>query len=195
MDQNLHVLFERALDDEPVPPPGDLAAAAMADGSRRRRRRRLLAVGSVTAMIASLVTIVGLSLTSPAEQSVQVAGAKTACVAMSHQPVTSVAVYLVPEITDQQRLDLQGWLGKDPRVREVRYESREQAFQKFEALWHDSPEFAKSVGPRSLPASFQVELVKAAQYRGFVAGLKGVAGIQDVVGQPCPASSTPREGK
>jgi hypothetical protein len=49
------MLFERALDDEPVPPPGDLAQEAMAERARLRRRRGLLAGGSAAGVLAVLV--------------------------------------------------------------------------------------------------------------------------------------------
>ncbi|MEH1166164.1 hypothetical protein V6V47_12335 [Micromonospora sp. CPCC 205539] len=58
MDQNLHLLFDRALADEPVPPPGDLAARAMATGAGLRRRRHgLLAAGA-----AGVATILALGV-------------------------------------------------------------------------------------------------------------------------------------
>jgi cell division transport system permease protein len=197
VDQNLHVLFERALGDEPTPPPGDLAAEAMTAGSRLRRNRRLLAGGSAAAMVAALVTIVALNVTAPGNESVRVAavppvpGATTACISPTVGDVTSVAIYLTDSATDQQRLTVQQKLGNDPSVHTFRYESRAEAFEKFKQLWRDSPDFIKSVGPDSLPESYQVDLVKPAQFGAFVARFKGLAGVQDVVGTTCP----PREGK
>jgi hypothetical protein len=65
VDQTLRVLFERALDDEPVPPPGDLAQEAMAHGARLRRRRGLLVGGSAAGVLALLATVVALNMTAP----------------------------------------------------------------------------------------------------------------------------------
>ena len=200
VDENLHVLFERALGDEPATPPGDLAREAMAEGSRLRRNRRLLTGGSAAAAVAALVTIIALNVTAPGGESVQVAavpvpGATTACVAPASRSVTSVAIYLSDTITDEQRLIVQQTLSTAPAVRDFRYESREQAFEKFKDLWKDSPDFVKSVGPESLPESYRVELVKPAFYPAFVAQIKRLGGVQDIVGTSCPDGAVQQEGK
>jgi hypothetical protein len=57
VDQNLRVLFERALGDEPVPSPGDLAQEAMVQGTRLRRRRSLLAGGAAAGVVAVFATM------------------------------------------------------------------------------------------------------------------------------------------
>jgi cell division transport system permease protein len=60
VDQNLHSLFEQALDDEPQSPPGDTVREAVARGRRIRRRRGLLIGGSVTAAAAAIVLTLNL---------------------------------------------------------------------------------------------------------------------------------------
>ena len=200
VDENLHVLFERALGDEPATPPGDLAREAMAEGSRLRRNRRLLTGGSAAAAVAALVTIIALNVTAPGGESVQVAavpvpGATTACVAPASRSVTSVAIYLTESVSDEQREIVRQTLSTNPRVGDFQYESREQAFEKFKDLWKDSPDFVKSVGPESLPESYRVELVKPAFYPAFVAQIKRLRGVQDIVGTSCPDGAVQQEGK
>ena len=200
VDENLHVLFERALGDEPATPPGDLAREAMAEGSRLRRNRRLLTGGSAAAAVAALVTIIALNVTAPGGESVRVAavpapGASTACVAPSTREVTSVAIYLSESVSDEQREIVRQTLTTNPRVDDFQYESHEQAFERFKALWKDDPDFVKSVGSQSLPESYRVRLVKPAYYPAFVAQIKRLGGVQDVIGMSCPEGVVQREGK
>src|SRR6185312_17283295 len=45
------------------------------------------------------------------------------------------------------------------------------------------PEFIKSVGPESLPASYRVKLKNPEQYKTFAGQVEGLPGIQDIVDQ------------
>ena len=136
MDQDLRVLFERALGDEPVPPPGDLVQEAMA-GGRRRRRRRLLAGGVVGAVIAlAAVGAVDVATAPPSTPTAMSLAARLGC----GQPVQAeneIAVFLEQDITDRQRADLDESLRSDPRVRRVRFESREAVYEKFKEIYRE----------------------------------------------------------
>ncbi len=189
MDQNLRDLFDRALDDEPVPPPGSLARAAMAQGTRLRRRRHLIG-GTATAASLAVAAVAAANLTGgPAPAVTAPAAVPVApgvnCSAPADRWVTRVSVFLREDVTDAQRTALNAALDGDRRVRVHTYESPDAAFEKFKVLWRDDPEFVESVSPESLPESFRVELAGPGDYAAFRADLGRLGGIQDVVGSAC----------
>jgi cell division protein FtsX len=190
----MRVLFERALDDEPVPPPGDLAQEAMAEGTRLRRRRGLLAGGSAAGVLAVLVTVVALNMTASRlgtapESAAMAQPASTACVMGVQHDATDVAIFLRDDITDQQSLDLYHALRSDPLVLTTTFESREQQYEKFKALWRDSPDLVAAVKADQMPDSYRVTLSKPAQFPAFEARYKGMRGVEVLVGSRCPAGS------
>jgi hypothetical protein len=200
VDQNLRVLFERALDDEPVPPPGDLAQEAMAQGTRLRRRRGLLVGGSAAGVVAVLATVVALNMTAPrlgtaAEPAAMAQPASTACVMSVQQDATDVAIFLRLDITDQQTLDVYHALQSDPLVLTSRFESREQAFEKLKVLWRESPGLISTVKVDEMPDSFRVTISRPAQFPAFDARFKGMRGVEEIVGSRCPAGSPTGEVK
>ena len=193
MDQNLRELFERALDDEPVPPAGDLAAVAMADGVRLRRRRTLGLSGVAGGLAVALAAMVVLNASAPDPGTVQeaaVAGPRTVCVP-AEKSAGYVSIFLNTDIGDGQRAALDQYLQTSPDVSTYSFESREKAFARFKTLWKDDPDFIKSVGPDSLPESFRIELSEPAHYPALLAELKKDPGVQDVVGLSCPPGVTP----
>jgi cell division transport system permease protein len=194
VDQNLRVLFERALDDEPVPPSGDLAQEAMAHGTRLRRRRGLLVGGSAAGVLAMLATVVALNMTAPrlgtaAETAAMAQPASTACVMPVQHDATDVAIFLRQDITDQQSLDVYHELRSDPLVLTTTFESREQAYEKFKVLWRDSPGLTDAVKADEMPDSFRVTLSTPAQFQAFSARFKQMRGVEQIVGSRCPAGS------
>jgi cell division transport system permease protein len=195
VDQDLRDLFDRELEDEPVPPPGDLARTAMASGTRLRRRRSLLAGGAAVA-VAVLATIVGLNVAAPADQPIPPVAAAAAlpqagrtqpCTLPAQGPTKVVAIFLREDITEAQRSAVYTELTSDPLVRSVRFESREQAFQKFKELWKDDPDFIKSVGAEQLPESFRLTLADPAESVAVVTRYTGQTGISEIVPGECGA--------
>jgi hypothetical protein len=190
--EDLKDLFERALEDEPVLPEGDLAQQVMAQGRGIRRRRSLLVGGSTAAAVVAVV--VALNLTpAPAEPPLQVsaaaarlAQAEPQCTWPVSNDATDISIFLKQDITGRQREALQDALRADPLVRDVLFESREQAYEKFKELWRDSPDFVASVGAEQLPESFRMELIQPAQYPGFAARYADRPGVEDVLGGTCP---------
>lgn len=185
MDQHLHGLFAQALDEDPGAPPVDLTQAAMRHGVALRRRRRLR-IGSIAGG-ALAATVLALNLTAPHGPSaprpepagLPVPGASR-CV-----PMDKVAIFLKPDATEAQRAGIQATLAADARIRSFAFENREQAYENFVKLWRDSPDFMKSVNPGQLSESFQVTLTSAAEYRKFVAGITGRAGVDQVTPGGC----------
>jgi cell division transport system permease protein len=94
-----------------------------------------------------------------------------------------VSIFLSAEVTDAQRTSLDAALQSNPLVQEKTYESKEDAFKKFQTLWEDSPDLVKAVQPGQLPESFRVKLKDPEAYKDFAAQIKDQPGIQDIVDQ------------
>jgi len=94
-----------------------------------------------------------------------------------------VSIFLREDVTDAQTSAIAQAIDQSPLVASKSFETREQAFEKFKVLWRDSPDFIKSVGPESLPASYRVKLKNPEQYKSFAAGVQNLPGIQDIVDQ------------
>jgi cell division transport system permease protein len=94
-----------------------------------------------------------------------------------------VSIFLRSDVTEAQRSAIDQAISQNPLVASQTYETREQAFDRFETLWADSPDFVKSIGPNSLPESFRVKLKNPVEYKAFADQMKGMAGIQDIIDQ------------
>jgi cell division transport system permease protein len=94
-----------------------------------------------------------------------------------------VSIFLREDVTDAQTSAIAQAIDQSPLVASKTFETRAQAFEKFKVLWRDSPDFIKSVGPESLPASYRVKLKDPEQYKSFAAGVQNLPGIQDIVDQ------------
>ena len=94
-----------------------------------------------------------------------------------------VSIFLRSDVTEAQRSAIDQAISQNPLVASQTYETREQAFDRFEKLWADSPDFVKSIGPNSLPESFRVKLKNPVEYKAFADQMKGMVGIQDIIDQ------------
>jgi cell division protein FtsX len=201
MEPDLRRQFDLAVSDDPGADPAAMADAAMFEGGRMRRRRRmqLAAAGVAAGVVLVLGAVSGVNLMTGAPESteapvtVEAAMMPKAAPSCSVKPVTSdatdVAVFLAMDTTDAQLAALSAALHDDRRVGTVRYESREDAYQRFRALWADHPKLVASVGPKQLVESFRVRLVDPAQYTAFRAHYAAMAGVDQVIGHKCPANA------
>jgi cell division transport system permease protein len=195
VDQTLRVLFERALSDEPLPPPGDVAAEAMAGGRRLRRRRHLLA-GGVAGVVTTLATVVAVNMATapPSVPTAMSLATRPGC----SQPVEvadEIAVFLRHDVTDRQRADLDESLRSDPRVRQVRFETREAAYEKFKQMYRDAPDLVAAVKPAQLPESFRVTLAEREERLPMQEELQRRPGVEIVVGTVCDGRQRAGEGE
>jgi cell division transport system permease protein len=94
-----------------------------------------------------------------------------------------VSIFLRSDVTEAQRANIDQAISSNPLVSDKTYETRKEAFDRFQQLWADSPDFVKSVGPDSLPESFRVKLKDPEKYKEFADQISGMAGIQDVIDQ------------
>jgi cell division transport system permease protein len=94
-----------------------------------------------------------------------------------------VSIFLNDEITPEQQASLETALNEDPLVRAVRYESREEAFERFKTLFQDAPDLVNAVQANSLPASFRVKLHDPEQYQQIYDKFKDAEGIDEIIDQ------------
>ncbi|HEY8533610.1 MAG TPA: permease-like cell division protein FtsX [Micromonospora sp.] len=95
----------------------------------------------------------------------------------------NVAIFLDDEITEERRAALDAELRADPLVREVLFETREMAYNKFKELYRDAPELVNAVKPEQLPQSFRVKLKDPTQYNQIFEKYKDAEGIDEIIDQ------------
>jgi cell division transport system permease protein len=94
-----------------------------------------------------------------------------------------VAVYLQDSISSADRTRLYGQLTNMPEVQSVRYESKQQAFERFKRIFANQPALINNVTSGALPASFRIKLTDPSKYDVVAARLAGDPGIEQVIDQ------------
>jgi cell division transport system permease protein len=94
-----------------------------------------------------------------------------------------VSIFLKTDVTAEQRQGLEAALKSDPLVREVIYESKDEAYSKFRTMYADTPALVEAVKPGQLPESFRVRLVDPEQYQAIYAAYNGRDGIDTILDQ------------
>jgi len=94
-----------------------------------------------------------------------------------------VTIFLVSDVTEEQRSSLQTSLDTDPLVADVTYESQEEAHQRFKALYQDAPDLVDAVKPEQLPESFRIQLINPEEYQAIFDKYNGTEGIDEIVDQ------------
>lgn len=88
-----------------------------------------------------------------------------------------------PEITPEQRDELEEDLEGQAVVDEVFYESKDDAYQRFTDLFQDQPNLVESVDPEVLPASFRVKLENPQLFTVIADQFSAYPGVEEVVDQ------------
>lgn len=88
-----------------------------------------------------------------------------------------VAVFLHPEVTDDQRTSIKNDLEAMPEVQTVEYEDKNEAYARFKEIFRDQPDIVANTDPEALPESFRVKLRDPTQFEVVNDRLKGRAGI------------------
>jgi cell division protein FtsX len=104
------------------------------------------------------------------------------------QPVEvedEITVFLRYDITDRQRADLDESLRSDPRVRQVRFETRDAAYEKFKEIYRDAPDLVAAVKPEQFPESFRLTLAQPEESLSMEEEFQRRPGVEDVVGAGC----------
>jgi cell division transport system permease protein len=94
-----------------------------------------------------------------------------------------VSIFLADGVTDEQRSAIETQLKDSPEVKSYLYESKDEAYQRFQQQFSQQPELVQNTPPDALPESFRVELVNPERYEvikaQFPAGVNGVDQVRD----------------
>jgi len=94
-----------------------------------------------------------------------------------------VSIFLDKDVTSAQRDTLRSQLSSDPLVREIFYEDKNQAYERFREQFKDSPDLVANVQPEALPESFRVKLKDPTKYEAAADKYSGAPGVDQVTDQ------------
>jgi cell division transport system permease protein len=94
-----------------------------------------------------------------------------------------VSIFLADGVTEEQRSAIEGELKDSPEVKSYIYESKDEAYQRFQQQFSQQPELVQNTPADALPESFRVELVNPERYpviaEEFPNGENGVDQVRD----------------
>lgn len=94
-----------------------------------------------------------------------------------------VSIFLTDDVTDEQRTAIEQELETSPEVADYLYESKEEAYERFQQQFSQQPELVENTPADALPESFRVELVNPERYEviaeQFPNGQNGVDQVRD----------------
>lgn len=94
-----------------------------------------------------------------------------------------VSIFLTDDVTDEQRAAIESELASSPEVQSFLYESKDEAYERFQQQFSQQPELVENTPPDALPESFRVELVNPERYAVIAAefpnGQEGVDQVAD----------------
>jgi cell division transport system permease protein len=135
------------------------------------RRNGLVAFAAVSTMFISLFLLGGA----------QLIGRQIGLVIDQQTERVEVAVYLTDNISDADFHRLLDKLQTMPEVAHVRYESKQQAYQRFQDLFQNQKDLVNNVSPDALPASFRVKLEDPSKFAVIQAQIFGQPGVEQVI--------------
>jgi cell division transport system permease protein len=112
-------------------------------------RRNLLLAGSMVVIVAISLTLLGVALL--ANEQINIYGG-------FWSNKVEVSVFLTENVGDAQRAEIEQELKSLPVVEAVEYESKQQAFARFQEQFKDTPDLVQNVTADALPESFRVKL-------------------------------------
>lgn len=86
-------------------------------------------------------------------------------------------------ITPEQQDELRAQLEDDPVVESVAYESKDEAFERFNEVFANQPELIETISPEALPASFRVKLADPEQFTAVRERFEAFPGVEEIVDQ------------
>jgi cell division transport system permease protein len=94
-----------------------------------------------------------------------------------------VSIFLADGVTDEQRSAIETQLKDSPEVKSYIYESKDEAYERFQQQFSQQPELVQNTPADALPESFRVELVNPERYpviaEEFPNGENGVDQVRD----------------
>src|SRR5207249_2533495 len=134
------------------------------------RRNGLVAFAAVSTAFIALF-LVGIALLVQRQVGLMIKSAEAD---------VEVSVFLTNEVSPAQQQHIGDLLTAMPEVKQVTYESKEQAYQNFQHIFKDQPSLVNNVTPDALPASFRVTLKDPEQFQVVAARLQGQPGIENI---------------
>jgi len=135
------------------------------------RRNGLVAFAAVsTAFIALFLLGLALLVRSQANLLIRYANADV-----------QVSIFLKDDISASELSNLTNELNSMPEVKSVHYESKSEAFRRFQQIFKDQKDLVQNVSPDAIPASFRVNLKDPKNFQVISARLAGDTGIDKIV--------------
>ncbi|WBB56627.1 permease-like cell division protein FtsX [Verrucosispora sp. WMMD573] len=94
-----------------------------------------------------------------------------------------VSIFLEAEVTDEQRGAIAAQLESDPLISQATYVNKDEAFQRFQEMFRDSPDLLSAVKADQLPESYRLKLVNPEEYKTIADQYTAVEGVDQVVDQ------------
>ncbi|MBQ1026008.1 permease-like cell division protein FtsX [Micromonospora sp. C95] len=94
-----------------------------------------------------------------------------------------VSIFLDAEVTEEQRSAIATQLDSDPLISQVTYVNKDEAFQRFQEMFRDSPDLLSAVKADQLPESYRLKLVNPEEYKTISDQYTAVEGVDQVVDQ------------
>jgi cell division transport system permease protein len=94
-----------------------------------------------------------------------------------------VSVFLRDDISFSQKENLGNMLNHMPEVASVHFESKDEAYRRFQEIFKNQKALVENVSADSLPASFRVKLKDPQKFDVVAARLSGQSGIDKIVDQ------------
>ncbi|GAB3850228.1 permease-like cell division protein FtsX [Micromonospora andamanensis] len=94
-----------------------------------------------------------------------------------------VSIFLNADVTDEQRSAIAAQLESDPLVSQATYVNKDEAFQRFQEMFRDSPDLLSAVKADQLPESYRLKLVNPEEYKTISDQYTAVEGVDQVVDQ------------
>ncbi|MCA1823802.1 MAG: permease-like cell division protein FtsX [Frankia sp.] len=94
-----------------------------------------------------------------------------------------VSVFLAKDVTPAQREAISATLHGLPGVKDVFYESKNEAYVHFKEQFRDSPDLVANVTPDALPESYRVKLSDPRQFDVVASAVSDLPGVDQVYNQ------------
>ncbi len=92
-----------------------------------------------------------------------------------------ISIFLDEDVTDPQRQEITSVLGSLPLVQDVVYESKAEAYRRFQLQFQDQPDLLSNVTEDALPESYRVKLTDPTQYDVVASAVRDLPGVGEVV--------------
>ena len=119
------------------------------------RRNGLVAFAAVSTAFIALFLLGGALLV----------GREVSLLIQKSEANVEVSIYLRDDISPTQQQHLADLLNGMPEVASIHYESKDEAFQRFQKIFKNQSQLTQNVSRDALPASFRVKLKNPEQFQ------------------------------